>query len=640
MALFGSRRLPACFAKDFASVFERTSFVPRRIERIAMKSAPHNLPVTLLLFSACVVSSARVVHARAAGPATQASLEASNLSLRAQLDEYISRITAFGFSGAVLVVRGDEVLVSRGCGFADRGQRVPNTPRTLFDIASVTKPITAIAVVKLASAGKLRLDDPIGKHFDSVPPDKAGITVHHLLTHTSGLPGGVGIVGEAREDRHAAVRQMLALPLEFKPGEQVLYSNTGFQLLGCLVEQVSGERFEDHLKRTVLRPAGMMRTGFIADKQIAGEPIALGYSPDYPDGIVGRADQQWYHWGLRGCGGILTSIEDLLQLERALRGGQLLTSEEKETLFKPRQKPSFPGGSCYGYGWQTSDEFAGIPTRYIGHGGDTRGFESKFLRFPDERLLIAILSNTNDHHSWSMPQDLLNIVHGRPFTMPPKSVELSRDALKRWEGEYGGPDGTGILIQADGNRLIATAVGQSMIERCTALIMPRFPGGPKQLEPADANRLADVAIRAVFERDLGKLDALLEPELEGGSRRLSDDLYAQASKRGGLVGHRVLGTTPAGLREPRTWVELRFSSGVERVGLSWNGKRIATFTFPCRADMGLSLVPQSQSRFVEFDIASSLTTTVDFERGGAGGPTHASVRFADGYTMRFTRVGD
>lgn len=561
-------------------------------------------------------------------------------AVRKTLDEYVTRIEAFGFCGAVLVLRGDDVLLKRGCGYADREKEIANTADTLFDIGSVTKSFTAAAIVKLASAGTLKLDDPIGKHLSPAalgeqpfPVDKAAITFHHLLTHTSGLPRGVRLQGAATEGRHAAIRQMLALPLEFAPGQRWSYSNPGYELLGCLIEEITGEPFEAHMKWNLFRPAGMMHAAFLHDGDIAAEPIAIGYSAEFPGGVVGPADKQWYHWGLRGCGGILLSIEDFLHWEQALRGESVLRTVEKEKLFAPHMRTGSERGS-YGYGWEVGDEFAkGIRARFVGHGGDTRGFECKFYRFPEERIAIAICSNTTDHFCWWMPSHIANILFGRDIVMPPRTVALETEALKRWEGAYRSDDGVAVELRADNGRLVLTPVGQAATDLLDDTPAWTPPGAKPPIAAGVANERAERAIGALITRDVKALEELVDSQWPRWPQTLCQRMDREAEQRGALRGKRLLGTYSDEQGRRCTLVELQFERESERVALRWNGDRITHFDFPTRRTTGaIRFVPESDSRFNSFDIASSRSRTLEFEAPAVGNIT-ARLHLGTGRTI-------
>ena len=221
------------------------------------------------------------------------------------LDEHLGRAEQFGFAGAVVVAKDGEVILHKAYGLADReaGKRV--TTETLFDIGSITKPLTASAVLKLADERKLRVHDPITRFIDNVPADKRSITIHHLLTHTSGLANGFGGDYDLIS-RDSLVRVMLSSPLENPPGSKYEYSNAGYSLLGAIMEKASGLPYERYLRDRVLLPAGAASTGYkLVDW--TGKPVAVGYRGS---GRLGTPlEQRWADdgpsWHLRANGGLL-----------------------------------------------------------------------------------------------------------------------------------------------------------------------------------------------------------------------------------------------------------------------------------------------------------------------------------------------
>src|SRR5262245_61199432 len=196
---------------------------------------------------------------------TPRSLQATQPAneVTARLSDYFQKVAGLGFSGAVLVSSGDKVLLRNGYGWADQTQRIPVTPETVFDIGSITKVFTAVAIMQLEERGKLSTSDKITKYFANVPEDKTNITLHHLLTHTSGLAyddfyaPATPEVREILKDREKFATRILSFPLAFPPGTNRTYSNSGFSLLAAIVEKLSGQPYEKYLRENVLQPAGM-----------------------------------------------------------------------------------------------------------------------------------------------------------------------------------------------------------------------------------------------------------------------------------------------------------------------------------------------------------------------------------------------
>jgi CubicO group peptidase (beta-lactamase class C family) len=269
-----------------------------------------------------------------------AAAPAGSEELAGELDGYVRKAAAeAGFNGAVLVARGGKVLLEEGYGWADLKKTARVGRGTRFYVASITKQFTAAAVLRLEEQGRLRTDDAIGKYLADVPPDKAAVTIHQLLTHTSGLAQAYAADGIS--DRAEAVRALLKAPLKSPPGAQFRYTNDGYNLLAVIVEVASGQTYEEYLRRHLLRPAGMSQTGFWGD----AHPTAATLRE------IG-ADVRRPNWGFRGATGMTSTVGDLYKWHRALGSGKVLKPTARAKLLTPYVNT--PRGG-YGYGWFTSE---------------------------------------------------------------------------------------------------------------------------------------------------------------------------------------------------------------------------------------------------------------------------------------------
>ena len=240
------------------------------------------------------------------------------------IDSYFEALESGGFSGTVLVARKGELLLHKGYGLADRERKTPCTTETVFDIGSITKQFTAAAILKLETEGKLRVEDRLSQHLEGVPEDKKDITLHHLLTHTSGLDHAYG-EDDDYAPRDLAVRLFLRMPLLTAPGERYHYSNPGFSLLAAVVEKLSGMTYEEYLHDRFFRPAGMTQTGYFLPRwNVLG--VSRNYSGDEDNGWT--FNRNWGpegpYWHLYGNGGILTTSGDLHKWEQALMSDRFL----------------------------------------------------------------------------------------------------------------------------------------------------------------------------------------------------------------------------------------------------------------------------------------------------------------------------
>jgi CubicO group peptidase (beta-lactamase class C family) len=266
-------------------------------------------------------------------------------SLGQRLDSLLRAALARGFHGSVLVARRGEVVLLNGYGFANHATNTRFSPSTLVQIGSNTKDFTATAIYQLIERGRLRLSDSLPRFFEGVPADKRGITVRHLLDHTAGLPLGMG--GDERPLTKAQMFQELwALTLLSPPGSGKRYSNLGYSILAAIIEQLSGQPFDAYLARNIFGPAGMRETGLLLPRFDPAR-IAHGYAEAQDRGVILDLphDADGHLWNLRGNGGHLSTVSDMLRFYRALRGPALLRDEQHRRAVIPFDQPGVWAGS-------------------------------------------------------------------------------------------------------------------------------------------------------------------------------------------------------------------------------------------------------------------------------------------------------
>src|SRR5262245_40995200 len=250
--------------------------------------------------------------------------------LGARLDDWLKRA---GFEGSALVAQGSTVALRKGYGMSDREAGIAYDADTVFSLGSITKQFTAAAILKLEMQGKLKVEDPMARFLKAVPEDKKGITIHQLLTHTSGLESDFADDFDP-VGRDEYVARALASKLRSKPGEANHYSNAGYSLLGAIVEIASGQPYERFLRDNLFLPAGMKSTGY---RLAAWDPkkIAVGYKDGERWGRL--TDKPWAkdgpYWALRANGAIHTTLDDVLKWHRALQGDAILSDPEKAKMF-------------------------------------------------------------------------------------------------------------------------------------------------------------------------------------------------------------------------------------------------------------------------------------------------------------------
>ncbi|MEP6848175.1 MAG: serine hydrolase [Acidobacteriota bacterium] len=308
------------------------------------------------------------------------------------VEAYLEKLEKIGYSGSALVAVNGKPAILRGFGYSDIERKIKNSPKTIFDIGSLTKQFTAAAILTLEMQGKLSTDDKITKYFENVPPDKSDITIHWLLRHSAGLPGVVGGDYEKITETDF-VKKVLNSPLKFPVGAQFSYSNVGYSLLALIIEKVSGQSYEQYLYENLWKPAGMEMTGYTRPN-FNKDLIAVGYQQDKRWGrpIEKEWDKDAPYWHLKGNGGILSTTEDLYKWDQALSSEKVLSKDAKEKYFHPKLRDSDSADLYYAYGWdvQKTDR----NTTRLWHNGANHVFYADFYRFIDEGVTIILMTNS------------------------------------------------------------------------------------------------------------------------------------------------------------------------------------------------------------------------------------------------------
>lgn len=391
-------------------------------------------------------------------------------------------VAAEHFSGAILVARAGRPIVERGYGFANYELNAPATPATRFRLASLTKAFTAAAVLLLQERGRLHVDDPFCRYVDDVvddcPAAWRAITIRHLLTHTSGIPNYTALAGY--EDAAAAPAtdaQVLArvrdLPLAFAPGTAYAYSNTGYHLLGMLIEQVAGQPYGDFLRESIFVPLGMRDTGRDTGRALVPRRAA-GYTMDGGTRVNARHEDEAT---LRGEGGLYSTVDDLLRWDRGLATDALLTRASRKAMFTPYR-------NGYGFGWNVATLF-GRPE--VHHAGLSFGFATHLKRYPADSVAVAVLSNNQATDAGRVATDLSAIVFGAPYPAPGPPPAVAVRILAAHAGAYVLPPADTVTVSVSDGRLYAQGRG----------------GGRSELRAASDTQffLPTPGVRITFDRD-------------------------------------------------------------------------------------------------------------------------------------------
>jgi CubicO group peptidase (beta-lactamase class C family) len=296
----------------------------------------------------------------------------------------LKKRTEQGFSGTVIISINNKIILNKGYGFTDSTDTYKITPQTLFNIASITKTITATGIFQLEEKGLISTKDKISKFFKNVPPDKKNITIHQLLTHTSGLQQHY--IATEEPDRDSAVAKILNDDLKFKPGTDFSYSNENYQLLAAIIEQLTTSTYENYIRKNVLNPADMNNTFFW------GELNDLDASKFAQKLKVIPPEIRQRNWDFIGSNGIYTNSIDLYKFYKAFSKGKLVSKKIMRIMLQPYKKLS---STNVGYGWFISKTKRNT-IEYWTRGTEDFGHNAVLRWFPEDNVVIVVCSNAGD----------------------------------------------------------------------------------------------------------------------------------------------------------------------------------------------------------------------------------------------------
>jgi CubicO group peptidase (beta-lactamase class C family) len=352
-----------------------------------------------------------------------------------EISDYLSQLETLGFAGVVAVsLEGKPVLVE-GYGLADREQDTPWTPATVSTVGSLTKQFTGATLLLLQEQGLLSVDDPIDKFFDAVPEDKRSITLHHLLTHSSGIVDLDGVGDFDSIGREEFVRRAMEQPLESPSGEQYHYSNAGYSLLGAVVELVTELSFEQFLRETALVPNGIYETGYILPAWGEGR-LAQGYEGGKRWGTVLERPfaEDGPYWVLRANGGLHSTVYDMLRWTHALMMGQVLSPESMSAYWAPHVSEG--GDNHYGYGWSIVETDKGT---LVTHDGSNGIHFAETALIPSKELVICLQTNVRSELPMAgqiVDQITARLLGDAPLPTLPQISKTPGTEMKEWVGVY------------------------------------------------------------------------------------------------------------------------------------------------------------------------------------------------------------
>jgi CubicO group peptidase (beta-lactamase class C family) len=379
--------------------------------------------------------------------------------LTSKFDEYLSAAAKQGFTGSALVAKDGKVVFSKGYGMANVEWDIPNTPQTKFRLGSITKQFTAASILLLQERGKLSVQDPICKYFDSCPESWKEITIHHLLTHTSGVPNFTSFPDYQKTmmmpvTMESLVSRFKDKPLDFKPGERMSYSNSGYVALGYIIEKVAGETYESFLRKNIFDPLKMADTGYDCPTTIL-KNRATGYSSMNGK----RINSEYLDMSIpHAAGALYSTVEDLFTWNEALFSDKLLSAKSREAMMTVDK-------NNYAYGLAVNQQ---LNRKMVSHGGGINGFNTALARFPEEKVTVVVLRNAD--YGFSNPgkigQDLAAIVFGEKYEIPRERVAIKIDPkiLDAYVGQYELAPSFILTMTREGDSLMTQATGQPKFE--------------------------------------------------------------------------------------------------------------------------------------------------------------------------------
>ena len=417
--------------------------------------------VPLIVLAVCAAAPAQAAAPAAAAPGTAKAQFEAVLSAAYPADEP---------GAAVIVARGGEVLFHSAYGMAELELGIPLEPDMVLELGSITKQFTAAAIMMLAEQDKLSVGDPISKFLPDYPGGD-GITVEHLLTHTSGIVSYTGIPGymttEVRKD--VTVDELIDvfkdLPVEFAPGDQWKYNNSGYILLGAIIEKASGKSYAEFIQENIFDPLGMKNSYYGSNSRIIPRR-ARGYEGGSGEYVNARYLSMTQPYA---AGSLLSTVEDLLRWNRGLFGGTLLRPESVEQMTR-RYTLNDGEETSYGYGLGISDV---RDRRAIAHGGGIFGFVTHGVYLPDDDVYVALLSNNSGGgvNPGTVGTKLAAIAIGNPFPEW-KEISLGSEVLEKYVGVY--------QIDEETTRSVMLEDGQLFTQRSGGPRLEAFPASETQ----------------------------------------------------------------------------------------------------------------------------------------------------------------
>lgn len=372
-----------------------------------------------------------------------------------KLDELIDAYAKlYKFNGTALVAKNGTILLNKGYGYRNVADKVVNNEQTIFQLGSITKQFTSAVILKLQEEKKLSVSDKLSKYFPGYPKGDS-VTIEQLLTHTSGIYSYTSDPNFMKNEvtKPASREMMMALfrdkPFDFPPGTSWNYSNSGYSLLGYIIEAVTKKPYEQAVRKYIFTPLGMTHSGFdftnLKSKEKATGYFKLDDKETLPAPMVDSTVSY-------SAGAIYSTTGDLFQWHNALQKNKILSKAQQDKAYTPVKNK-------YGYGW-------GIDTiegkRKVAHSGGIHGFTTNISRVPEDDVCIVLLSNASNTTLGEITKNIYAILYGKEYKLPKErtAIKLPEEKLKEYEGEYVIREDLHVILSLKDGELVATPTGQ------------------------------------------------------------------------------------------------------------------------------------------------------------------------------------